>query len=132
MPEAPAPGPVLSSTRTSRPDPRLRRASSIARCQPVERPWMPAPTTTYWTLSGIFVMASPLPEGTAPVCTTRPKGPSRQGVPALQGVEQAAEGLGRLDRAPLAIRFGPRGPPVGRLGLEPGDGRRAGRRADEV
>src|SRR3954466_1234737 len=37
MPEAPAATPVLSTTRTSSP--------ALARCQAVESPWTPAPTT---------------------------------------------------------------------------------------
>src|SRR5260221_529623 len=52
MPEAPAPGALLSSTTMSRPEPRLRVRSSLARWYAVERPWMPAPTTTYGERAG--------------------------------------------------------------------------------
>src|SRR5512134_3174935 len=44
--------PVLSSTRTSAPDPRPLASSSFARCQDVERPWTPAPITTTFALVG--------------------------------------------------------------------------------
>src|SRR3954464_3628773 len=44
MPEAPAATPVLSTTTTSSP--------ALARCQAVERPWTPAPTTRCLTEAG--------------------------------------------------------------------------------
>src|ERR687887_2441788 len=46
MPDAPAPGSDFSRTTMSRPDPSPRVRSSFARWYAVERPWMPAPTTT--------------------------------------------------------------------------------------
>ena len=59
MPEAPAPGCDLSSTTTSAPEPRPRAASSFARWYAVERPWMPAPTTTKRAEAGIMVYCLP-------------------------------------------------------------------------
>src|SRR6266852_1904512 len=56
MPEAPAPTPVLSRMMMSEPEPRLRFSSSIARCHPVLRPWMPAPRMTYGTDWGRSLM----------------------------------------------------------------------------
>src|SRR5437773_11893893 len=47
MPDAPAPGSLFSSTTTSAPEPVPRVRSSFARWYAVERPWIPAPTTTY-------------------------------------------------------------------------------------
>src|SRR3954447_292509 len=44
MPDAPAATPVLSTTTTSSP--------ALARCQAVERPWTPAPTTRCLTEAG--------------------------------------------------------------------------------
>src|SRR3954470_9349008 len=44
MPDAPAATPVLSITRTSSP--------ALARCQAVESPWTPAPTTRCLTEAG--------------------------------------------------------------------------------
>src|SRR5260370_24782304 len=52
MPDAPDPGAVLSSTTTSAPEPRPRARSSFARWYAVERPWIPAPTTTYGERDG--------------------------------------------------------------------------------
>ncbi len=45
-PVAPAPGPALSMRTTSEPLPFPVRSSSMARWYAVDRPWMPAPTTT--------------------------------------------------------------------------------------
>src|SRR5262245_65611992 len=52
MPDAPAPGLVLSRTTTSAPDPTPRERSSLARWYAVDSPWMPAPTTTYCERAG--------------------------------------------------------------------------------
>ena len=54
MPEAPAPTRFLSSTTTSEPE-RPWPSSSSARWYAVERPWMPAPMTTYVADSGRLV-----------------------------------------------------------------------------
>src|SRR2546423_23975 len=52
MPDGPAPTPVLSRITTSAPDPEPAASSPFARCQAVERPCTPAPTTTYFACSG--------------------------------------------------------------------------------
>src|SRR5688572_18422746 len=58
MPDAPEPGFDLSSTTTSAPEPAPRVRSSLARWYAVESPWIPAPTTTYWARSGMFIALS--------------------------------------------------------------------------
>src|SRR5260221_13733971 len=54
MPDAPAPTPDLSSTTMSAPLPAPRASSSLARCQAVERPCMPAPMMTYGVWAGVL------------------------------------------------------------------------------
>src|SRR5260370_2163110 len=54
MPDAPAPTPDLSRTPMSAPLPAPRASSSLARCQAVERPCMPAPMMTYGVWAGVL------------------------------------------------------------------------------
>src|SRR5258708_30623172 len=65
MPDAPAPTPDLSSTTMSAPLPAPRASSSLARCQAVERPCMPAPMMTYGVWAGVLT-AHLLPTARAP------------------------------------------------------------------
>src|SRR5690348_2034718 len=55
MPDAPAATPVLSTTRTSSP--------ALARCQAVDRPCTPAPTTRCLTEAGRVGAMGSLPSG---------------------------------------------------------------------
>src|SRR5437764_11499091 len=57
MPDAPAPTPVLSMTTTSGVSPAA--ACSLARCQALDSPWMPAPITRYLAEDGSDIGAHP-------------------------------------------------------------------------
>src|SRR5260221_12393614 len=65
MQNAPAPTPDLSSTTMSAPLPAPRASSSLARCQAVERPCMPAPMMTYGVWARVLT-AHLLPTARAP------------------------------------------------------------------
>src|SRR6266567_3779908 len=63
IPDAPEPTPCLSRTRMSPPPPRPRALSSLARCQAVESPWIPAPMMMYRLLVGMEVTGPASPGG---------------------------------------------------------------------
>src|SRR4051812_34716947 len=83
MPDAPAATPVLSSTSTSSP--------SAARCQAVDSPWTPAPTTSVRTepgswfdmrlLLGVAVSATPIALSAEEYRPLRPNSRTGRGLP---------------------------------------------------
>src|SRR6476659_1637427 len=74
MPDAPAPGCDFSNTTTSDPDPAPRSRSSDARWYAVERPCIPAPTTTYAACRGTDIyclLTNTVASGTTEATTAR-------------------------------------------------------------
>src|SRR4051812_26005382 len=117
MPEAPAATPVLSTTTTSSP--------ALARCQAVERPWTPAPTTRCLTeagreggTGGSFEGLLPMTQWHCQIVATEPSGRRRPAPGARENL--------RADRRTDHDRLGVR---PARLGVEPP--LEAARRADE-
>src|SRR5438034_2845939 len=88
MPDAPAPGCDLSRTTMSSPEPTPRVRSSFARWYAVERPWMPAPTTTYEAFlgSGIYCLM----RNVVPLFGTRSLAGSRDPHEARRSLEHLA------------------------------------------
>src|SRR5690242_16234992 len=130
MPDAPAATPVLSTTRTSSP--------ALARCQAVDRPCTPAPTTRCLTEAGrvgamgrflrvaIAYRATALPWALGSVPRARAP-PPRRGEPARAA--RRADTRGRRALRPPAPGRGPgrRAPPLAADRRGGGDARGAAR-----
>src|SRR5262245_63269162 len=99
MPEAPAPTPVLSSTRASSP--------ASARCQGLDSPWPPAPTIRCRAESGRAAIG--LVVGRLPALEHRPLPVGPHGLRVLHsGAELRLWELGVGFLQPDAVRVAPR------------------------